>query len=430
MSPSTKAQALAEIRRIVDAHGLEAGDLRALADTMPAPPPRSRVARVPRAGLGSIVLRVFYYLGATLVFAGLGIYIQTVWHNLNSVQRVLVTLGPGLVAYVIGILFARNRDLEKAATPAYLVAFVMQPTGLFVLLDECFHGDDPALGAMVVFGPLALQQLLTFVSLRRASLLLFALLFAYAFAGAATAHFNVDFGVSAMACGWLLYVLSADMYRREAYRELTPLFFTLGSGLMLAGLSYHVGGGIYEPLALALSLGFLMHAVLVGSRTLYVVSILYVAGYYLDGFGGHWWGWSTYERRHYELTAMVTGVSLVLAGHWVAQTALISASPIWMFSGTVFALGGAYHLLYDTAGAPVFAGLATLAIYAALALRSRSMLAAAILGLLGFMVDYTQRHFAKSVSWPLLLILFGFVVLVAGFTFARLAGRIRQSSRQ
>jgi xanthosine utilization system XapX-like protein len=80
--------------------------------------------------------------------------------------------------------------------------------------------------------------------------------------------------------------------------------------------------------------------------------------------------------------------------------------------------------------APIFAGLATLAIYAALALRSRAVLAAAILGLLGFMVDYTQRHFAKSVSWPLLLILFGFVVLVAGFAFARLAGRIRESSRQ
>ncbi len=35
-----------------------------------------------------------------------------------------------------------------------------------------------------------------------------------------------------------------------------------------------------------------MHAVLAGSRTLYVVSLLYVAGYYLDGFGGRWWGWS------------------------------------------------------------------------------------------------------------------------------------------
>ena len=277
MAASTKEQALAEIRRIVEAHQLDAGDLRALAAAIQPGRPRrtpSPVDRIRHAGLGSIVLRVFYYLGGTLVFAGLGIYIQTVWQDLTSLQRVLVTLGPGFVAYLLGIIFARNPDLEKAATPAHLVAFVMQPTGLFVLLDEFFEGDDAALGAMVVFGPLAIQQLLTFISLRRASLLLFTLLFTYGFAGAATAYFDLDFGVSAIGCGWFLYVLSADMHRKEAYRELTPLFFTLGSGLMLAGLWYHVGGTIYEPLALSLSFGFLLHAVLTGSRTLYVVSLL------------------------------------------------------------------------------------------------------------------------------------------------------------
>jgi hypothetical protein len=101
---------------------------------------------------------------------------------------------------------------------------------------------------------------------------------------------------------------------------------------------------------------------------------------------------------------------------------------VWLFAGTAFALGGAYHLLYDTAAAPVFAGIATLAIYAALALRSRAMLAAGILGLLGFMVDYTERNFADSVSWPLLLIVFGFVVLLSGVAFARLSGRIKDAT--
>jgi xanthosine utilization system XapX-like protein len=171
-----------------------------------------------------------------------------------------------------------------------------------------------------------------------------------------------------------------------------------------------------------------MHAVLAGSRTLFVVSLLYVAGYFLDGVGNRWWGWAPYDRRPYEATAIVTGASLVLAGHWLSRAALISASPIWMFAGTVFALGGVYHLLYDTAGAPLFAGAATLGIYAALALRSRAMLAAAILGLLGFFVDYSQRHFAHNLSWPLLLILFGFVMLLAGLVFARLSGRIKEQT--
>lgn len=423
---STKEQAIAEILRIIEANNLDAADLRALTRAIPKGAAVEERGR--RAGLGPLVLRVFYYLGGTLVFAGLGIYIELVWDDLTSFQRVLVTLGPGFVAYLLGIIFARNKDFETAATPSHIVAFIMQPVGVFVLLNEFFEGDDTALGAMIVFGPLAVQQFLTFWALRRSSLLLFTLLYTYGFAGAATAYFDFDFGVAALACGMFLYFLSVDLYRRYAYRELTPLFFTLGSGLMLAGLSYHVGGTIYEPLSLALSIAFLLHAVLQGSRTLYVVSVLYIASYFFDDLGGGWLRWNTYQRHYYELTAMVSGVSLALAGHWLSRSSFISASPVWLFVGTAVALGGAYGMLYDTALAPVFAAIATLAIYAALALRSRAMLAAAILGLLGFTVDYAQRYFARSVSWPLLLIAFGFLTLLGGFVFARLSNRIRQSA--
>jgi amino acid transporter len=89
-----------------------------------------------------------------------------------------------------------------------------------------------------------------------------------------------------------------------------------------------------------------------------------------------------------------------------------------------------FRIVNDTAGAPLFAGVATLAIYSALMLRSRAMLAAAILGLLGFITAYAEQHFAHSVSWPLLLIVFGFILLLAGFAFARLSGMIREPSLQ
>jgi hypothetical protein len=427
-SPAGKAQAIAQILQIIEAHHLDAADIRHIAKASQREVPSISLDR--RAALGGIVLRVFYYLGGTLVFAGLGIYIATVWSDLTSVQRVLVTLGPGVVAYLLGILFARSGDLEKAATPAHILAFVLQPVGGFVLLNEFVEGDNPSLGAMVVFGPLAVQQLLTFAALKRASLLLFGLLFVYGFAGAVTAYYEFDFGIAALACGLFVYLTSVDLQQRPAYRDLTPLFFSLGSALMLAGISYHVGRTLYEPLTLALCLAFLMHAVVTENRTLYVVSLLYVGGYFWGGPGGNWWGWSTYQRHYYELSAMCGGASLVLAGHWVSRSPFISASPIWLFVGTAFALGGVYRMLYDTAAAPLFAGAATLAIYAALFLRSRAMLAAAILGLLGFTAAYAERHFADSVGWPLLLILFGFVILLAGVAFARLSGRIKDSSPQ
>jgi hypothetical protein len=283
---------------------------------------------------------------------------------------------------------------------------------------------------MIIFGPLAVQQLLTFLAQKRAAPLLFSLLYIYGFVGAATVHYSFDRGVSAMACGLFLFFLTVDMQRKQAYRSLTPLFFILGSGLMLAGLYYHVGRTIYDPLVLALSLAFLMHAVLSQSRTLYVLSLFYIAAYFLGGPGGGWLLWDTNHRLYRELTALFSGISLLLAGHWLNRSLFISASPVWFFTGTGFALGGIFSMVKDSAAEPLFAGAATLAIYAALMMRSRAMLAASILGLLGFITWYARRHFAQSVDWPLLLILFGFIVLLAGWVFARLSSRIREQSLQ
>ena len=63
-------------------------------------------------------------------------------------------------------------------------------------------------------------------------------------------------------------------------------------------------------------------------------------------------------------------------------------------------------------------------------MRSRAMLAASIISLISFITYYAKRHFAESVGWPLLLILFGFIILLAGFVFARLSARIREQSLQ
>jgi hypothetical protein len=426
-----KEQAIAQVLQIMAANGLDAGDIRTALKHAKRQDSGDESGR--RAPLGQMVLRVFYYLGGTLMFAGLGIYMNTVWDDLGSFQRVLVTLGTGFIAYLIGIFFARDQHLEKAATPAHMLAFILQPLGIFVLLKEYGHGGSEALGAMIAFGPLAVQQALTFATLKRPSLLLFALLYFYGFVGAATVYFDIDRGVSALACGLFLFFTTVDMQRRKAYRDLTPLFFVLGSALMLAGLYYHVGRTMFDPLALSLCLAFLMHAVLTESKMLFFVSILYVAMYFCGGPGGGWgsWSWSDANWRfNHEMAAIFSGSSLVLAGYWLNRSPFISAPPVWLFVGTQFVLGGFYSMLHETAGEPLFAGIATLAIYAALMMRSRAMLAASILSLLGFICAYAQQHFAKNADWPLLLILFGFIILLSGFVFARLSAKIKENPVQ
>ena len=425
--PAAQQAALAQILQIMAANGLSADDIRQAMAPRDSETTAASLAAGKRGSLGQLILRVFYYLGGTLVFAGLGIYTNTVWHDLQSFSRVLITLGAGFVAFLLGMVFARDEHLEQASTPAHILAFLLQPVGIAVLLREYFHGSDTALGAMIVFGPLAVQQFLAFLALKRPSLLLFSLLYFYGFLGAATVHFSFDRGIASLACGLFLFFIAVDLERRPAYRDLAPLFFLLGPSLILAGLYYHVGRTIFDPVMLAVTLGFLAHAVLSSSRSLYAVAVFYLVLYFSGGPGGGWFGWPVHHRFFLELTAVFTGTSLVLAGHWITRSPFISAAPLWLFTGGCYALGGVYSMLSSTPGEPLFAGAATLAMYAALLLRSRALLAASILGLLSFITYYANKHFAGSLGWPLLLVLLGFVLLLGGFVFARLSARMREA---
>ncbi len=73
-------------------------------------------------------------------------------------------------------------------------------------------------------------------------------------------------------------------------------------------------------------------------------------------------------------------------------------------------------------------GFAGIAIYAALLLKSRAVLAAAVLSMISFIVAYSAEHFANTIGWPIMLMTLGIIILGAGFMFARLSGRIKASA--
>ena len=110
------------------------------------------------------------------------------------------------------------------------------------------------------------------------------------------------------------------------------------------------------------------------------------------------------------------------------QSAYISLYPLWMFLGMAFALGGVYSVVEHTVFETAFVAASAFGIYASLELRSRAALAASVLWLIGFITAFTAEHFANTVSWPLLLMFIGFLILGAGFVFARLAGRIKNAA--
>jgi hypothetical protein len=417
LSPSQQ-QGLDQVVGLMQTHNLAVGDVKkALAgkkkkDKNPAHKELSK---------GELVLRLFVYLGGSLIFAGLGVFIHTIWEDIGSLSRVIITFGAGFTAYLVGVVFSFDPRFEKAATPAYIFAFLLQPLGLFVLLEEYAAGDDAALGSMVVFAPLAIQQGLTFLKFRRTSLLLFSLLYFMGFVMGATEYYDFDRGLVSLMFGTFLFFTTVDMHRRIDFKDLTPLFYFISTVFLFAGLYYYVGRTVFDPVALSAALAMLFFAVTKESKTLYVLSVIYIAAYFCGGPGGGWDVWTYFN----EISLVFTGASLLLAGHWLKKTNYISLYPLWMFLGAANIYSGFFALVEGTLLEALFVALSVLGIYGSLLLRSRAVLAASVIALIGYISYFTSEHFADTVGWPLLLMFLGFVTLGAGFLFARLSGRIK-----
>jgi hypothetical protein len=415
----SQQEGLKQVVGLMETHNLSVGNVRAAVNANKKGNKEER-----NRSRGEIILRLFTYLGGTLIFAGLGVFIETIWADIGSLPRVIVTFGSGFTAYLLGMVFTADKRFEKAATPAFIISFLLQPIGLFVFLDEYFSGGEPALGSMLVFGLLTIQQGLTFVKFRRPALLLFTLLYGTGFFISATEYFDIERGISALIIGTFLFFTSVDLQKRTDFKDLTPVFFIISTIFFFSGLYHYIGQTVLDPIGLSVTLTMLAYAVIRDNKTLYVMSVLYMCGYFIGGPGGGWYGgWN----QNKEITAVFTGTSLLLTGHWMRQSNYISLYPVWMFLGMAFALGGVYSFVYETAFETLFIAAAAFGIYASLELRSRASLAASILWLIGFITAFTAEHFANTVGWPLLLIFIGFLILGAGFVFARLAGRIKKA---
>lgn len=87
------------------------------------------------SGKESRIAEILYYIGGTIVLLGIGVFIVQHWSTLSSATKILVTLGSGLAAYVVGVLFHTSQKLEKVSQAFFLISGCLTPTGLSVTFD-------------------------------------------------------------------------------------------------------------------------------------------------------------------------------------------------------------------------------------------------------------------------------------------------------
>lgn len=253
----------------------------------------------------NVLSKLLGYMGGIFVFAGIGVFIAMYWDDFNSAQRVVTTLGTGLIAFFMGIACLTDNKYERAATPLFLMAALLQPTGILVMLQEYSSGGDVRHGLMFMAAYMLIQQGATFWAKRRTVLAFSTIFFGCIF-------FTNLFDVMDMNDKLIGTVIGASLlciaYALHQSRHLTiaPFWYFIGAMILMWSVFDAVENTAFELLYLGLSGLLIFMSTYVRSRTLLLVgtlAMLVYIGYFTAKHFANTVGWP--------IALVVIGVAMI-----------------------------------------------------------------------------------------------------------------------
>lgn len=279
---TTRDQALTEIQSLVTTHNISQAELLSL------------FAPIAESQSGGLLQRVMIYIGGAFIFMGICVYIGMIWDDLDALSRVIISLGSGFVAFILGLFCLGDNRYIKASTPLFLIAAALEPTGLFVFMDEYLpHTGDVIKAACVVFAFMTIQQGIAFSATRRTSLLFFSLLFFYAFLSVFMDWVNIGapqgpfiLGISGLMVSWGL--------SRTNHTSISPFYYFWASLITAAAAFDIFKNSSFDVLLIGVSAGLIYLSTITASRTVLtigVLSLLAFLGYFTDEYFKNIVGW-------------------------------------------------------------------------------------------------------------------------------------------
>lgn len=360
---SDRNAALEEIVRLAKTYNIGAKEISA--QLLPAS------AREKGKGL---ISKLFSYMGGVFVFSGICVLIGMVWEDVGSLERVILTLGVGLTAFILGLVALKDERFVRAATPLFMVSGLLQPTGFFVFLHEYAPaGGDPVVAGTLIFAVLTIQHLLAYNSTRRTSLLTLSLVYLNTFIGFALdlAGLRGDYIATVMSGVFALQFFAGYRYSGRSVLVFLALF----------------SWGCFITMAMDLAS---------------------VQG---------------------DIITLTAGISILCLTWALAQTANRGITPFWYFVGGVCLLSGWWAVFEGTWLDISFLGVSALLTYLSIVAGSRMLLLVSVLGLLGYLAYFAEKYFADAVGWPICLIVLGLVMMGLSAYAVKLGRKIGEQGR-
>ena len=120
---------------------------------------------------------ILYYIGGGVVFLGMIFLIAQEWGHFGTGMKIFVTLGSGIAAFIMGVLFSGQERLGAAGPAFFLVAALLLPLGLLVTYDEAGIDVDRLTAQIQIGGILFAAYLGAYALIRKNVLLAFSFIF-------------------------------------------------------------------------------------------------------------------------------------------------------------------------------------------------------------------------------------------------------------
>jgi hypothetical protein len=225
-----------------------------------------------------ILSKLFGYIGGIFVFAGICVFVSMYWDDFGSAARVIITLGTGFMLFLMALVTMTDERYARAATPLFLMSSLLQPTGIFVMLQEYSSGGDPRHGVLFMAALMLIQHGATFWAKRRTTLAFTSIVFGCIFFGTLFDMWDMNHKLIGTVIGTsLLCIAYALNHSRHA--PIASFWYFIGSVTMLWSVFEAVENTPFELAYLAIAAFMIFLSTMVRSRTLLLVSTLSLLGY-------------------------------------------------------------------------------------------------------------------------------------------------------
>ncbi|WP_036302590.1 DUF2157 domain-containing protein [Methylotenera sp. L2L1] len=252
-----------------------------------------------------VLSKLFGYIGGIFMFAGIGVFISMYWDDFGSASRVIVTLGTGLTAFIMGLVCLTNSKYERATTPLFLISSLLQPTGIMVMLQEYSSGGDVRHGLLFMAAYMLIQQGAVFWEKQRTVMAFSAILFGCIFFANLFDIWDVDEKLIGIVIGSSLLCI-AYAINQSKHIAIAPFWYFVGAVLLLWSIFESVENTLLEPLYLGATAFTIFLSTYVRSRTLLLVGtltmLLYI-GYYSAEHFANTVGWP--------IALVIIGIALI-----------------------------------------------------------------------------------------------------------------------